>query len=52
MWTNPVTGAHEFDEPTMLQLIIHSTNPTTRVGVSNYKMDIKNETLHTFSNNV
>ena len=36
----------------MLQLIIQSIKPTTRVGVSNFKMNIQTETLAMFDNNV
>ena len=52
MWTNPVTGAQEFDGPTILQLIVSSINPTTCIGVSIYKMEIQTRTLQKFGNNV
>ena len=34
-WTEPVTGAQEFNRPTILQLIVNSINPKNCVGVSN-----------------
>ena len=52
IYTVPITGAQEFDGPTMLLLIVNSINPTTRVGASNYKKEIQNATLKKFSNNV
>ena len=52
MWTNPVTGAQDFDGPTMLQLIVISINPTTRVGISTYKMEIQTVTHQKICNNV
>ena len=52
IWTDPITGAQEFDGPTMLQLTVNSINPTTCVGVSDCKIDIQNTILQKFSNNV
>ena len=51
-WTDPATGIEELDGPTMLQIIIQGINPTTRVGVSDYKMEIQNATLPKHNNNV
>ena len=51
-WTNPTTGAIELDGPTMLQIIIQGINPTTRVGVSDFKKSIQNCKLSMFDNNV
>ena len=50
--TNLITGAHEFERSMMLQLTVNIINPTTCVGISNYKMEIQNATLQKFSNNV
>ena len=52
MWTNPVTGAQEFDGPMTIQLIVSSINPTTRVDFLSYKMEIQTTTLQKFDNNV
>ena len=52
MWTGLVTGAQEFNRPTMLQLIVSIINPTARLGVSTYKMEIQTATLQKFRNNV
>jgi len=51
-WTNPTTGSIDHDEPTMLQIIINGINPTTRVGVSDFKKAVQNAKLSTSSNNV
>ena len=51
-WTNPTTGAIELDGPTMLQIIIQGINPTTRIGVSDFKKSIQNCKLSMFNNNV
>ena len=39
-WTNAATGIDELDGSTMLQLVVQSINPTTRVGVSDLKREI------------
>ena len=49
---DPVTGAHELDGPMILQLIVSSINPITRVGVSTYNMEIQTTTLQAFRNSV
>ena len=36
----------------MLQLIVNVINPTTRVGVSNFKMELQSTTLQKHNNNV
>ena len=51
-WMDPLTLIEELDGPTMLQMIIQVINPTTRVGVSDFKMEIKNATLPKYNNNV
>ena len=51
-WTDTATGIEELDGPTMLQIIVQGINPTNRVGVSDYKMEIQNATLPKHSNNV
>ena len=51
-WNDPITGIEELDGPTMLQIIIQGINPTTRVGVSDFKMEIQNATLPKHNDNV
>ena len=36
-WTDPEDGHPIFDGPTMLKILAQSINPSTRVGVSDYK---------------
>ena len=50
--TDPVNRVHEFNGPKILQLIVNSINPKTCVGVSNYKIEIQNETLQKFNSNL
>ena len=36
----------------MIQILVQSVNPATRVGVSNYKLDIQNTKLSDILNNL
>ena len=50
-WNDPITGIEELDDPTMLQIIIQGVNPTTRVGVSDFRMEIQDATLPKHNDN-
>ena len=51
-WINAARGSINHDGPTMLQILIQGINPTTRVGVSDFKKAIQNCKLSMFNNNV
>ena len=50
-WNDPATGIKELDDLTMLQIIVQGINLTTRVGVSNYSIEIQSDTLPKHNNN-
>jgi len=49
-WTN--ANKDELDGPTMLWLLLQSCNPSTRVGISELKTDLRNATSSKFQHNV
>jgi len=49
-WTNDVK--EEMDGPTMLWLLLQSCNPSTRVGISELKTDLRNASSSKFQHNV
>ena len=51
-WTNSVDGHASHDGPTMLKILVQSINPTTRVGVSDYKDRISAARMNKFSHNL
>ena len=52
IWNDPTIGIEELDGPTMLRIIFQGITPTTRVGVYDYKMKIKNTILLKHNNNI
>ena len=51
LWKYPA-GVTNWDGPTMLQILVHSVNLTTCVGVSNYRLVIQNSNLSDRAENV
>jgi len=49
-WAN--ADKEEMDGPTMLWLLLQSCNPSTRVGISELKTDLRNATSSKFQHNV
>ena len=51
-WTDPNDGHPIFDGPTMLKILVQSINPTTRVGVSDYKERISSARMNKFNHDL
>ena len=51
-WTSATTGEIKFDGPTMLYLLVSTLNPSTRVGVTEFKNEIQNARLDKYDHNL
>ena len=51
-WTSATDGHPIHDGPTMLKILVQSINPTTRVGVSDYKERISSARMNKYSHDL
>ena len=51
-WTSATTGEVKFDGPTMLYVLVSTLNPSTRVGVTEFKNKIQNTRLDKYDHNL
>ena len=51
-WTSATTGEVKFDGPTMLYILVSALNPSTRVGVTEFKNEIQNARFDKYDHNL